>query len=70
MTESHPERAGKPILGQIDSRQLTDMAVVVVALFWRHFAGVPGWIQAYKTATSNLLLQTIPINPEAGVDQL
>lgn len=52
--------AGKPILGQIDSRKLTITAVVVVRYFGGTLLGVPGLINAYKTATS-LALQTIPI---------
>jgi len=51
---------GRPILGQIDSRQLTDTAVVVVRYFGGTLLGVPGLIQAYKTSTG-LVLQTIPI---------
>ena len=52
--------AGKPILGQIDSRKLTNTAVVVVRYFGGTLLGVPGLINAYKTATA-LVLQTIPI---------
>jgi len=52
--------AGKPMLGQIDSRQLTNAAVIVVRYFGGTLLGVPGLINAYKTATS-LALQTIPI---------
>lgn len=51
--------AGKPILGQIDSRQLTNLAVVVTRYFGGTLLGVPGLINAYKTATA-LVLQTIP----------
>ncbi len=52
--------AGKPILGQIDSRQLTNTAIVVVRYFGGTLLGVPGLINAYKTVTA-LVLQTIPI---------
>ncbi|HLF47288.1 MAG TPA: YigZ family protein [Chitinophagaceae bacterium] len=44
--------AGRPILGQIDSHQLTNIAVVVVRYFGGTLLGVPGLINAYKTAAS------------------
>jgi uncharacterized YigZ family protein len=56
--------AGKPILGQIDSKQLTDLAVVVVRYFGGILLGVPGLINAYKTATT-LVLQTTPVIQKA-----
>ncbi len=43
--------AGKPILGQIDSLELTNTLVVVVRYFGGSLLGVPGLINAYKTAT-------------------
>ena len=51
--------AGRPILGQIDSKQLTNVLVVVVRYFGGSLLGVPGLINAYKTATS-LALQVTP----------
>ena len=52
--------AGRPILGQIDSKSLTDVLVVVVRYFGGTLLGVPGLINAYKTATT-LALQLVPI---------
>lgn len=42
--------AGKPILGQIDSLNLTDTLVLVVRYFGGTLLGIPGLIHAYKTA--------------------
>ena len=47
--------AGRPILGQIDSFELTDVLVVVVRYFGGTLLGVPGLIHAYKTATAEAL---------------
>lgn len=52
--------AGRPILGQIDSKGLTDTGVVVVRYFGGTLLGVPGLIHAYKTATA-MALQLVPI---------
>jgi uncharacterized YigZ family protein len=52
--------AGRPILGQIDSKQLTNILVVVVRYFGGTLLGVPGLINAYKT-TASLALQLSPI---------
>ena len=51
--------AGRPILGQMDSKELTNILVVVVRYFGGSLLGVPGLINAYKTATS-LALQLTP----------
>jgi uncharacterized YigZ family protein len=48
--------AGKPILGQIQSFQLTNTMVVVVRYFGGVLLGVPGLINAYKI-TAQLALQ-------------
>ena len=52
--------AGRPILGQIDSKGLTNVIVVVVRYFGGTLLGIPGLINAYKTATA-LALQLSPI---------
>ena len=47
--------AGRPILGQIDSIGLTNVLVVVVRYFGGTLLGVPGLINAYKTAAADAL---------------
>ena len=56
--------AGKPILGQIDSKKLTDILIVVVRYFGGTLLGVPGLINAYKTAAA-LVLQCTPVVQKA-----
>lgn len=56
--------AGKPILGQIDSREVTNTGVIVVRYFGGTLLGVPGLINAYKT-TAALVLQTLPMIQKA-----
>ena len=52
--------AGKPILGQIDSKQLTNVNIIVVRYFGGTLLGVPGLINAYKSAAA-MALQLVPI---------
>ena len=52
--------AGRPILGHIDSKAITNTAVIVVRYFGGTLLGVPGLINAYKTATT-LALQVVPV---------
>lgn len=47
--------AGTPILGQLRSRELTDALVVVVRYFGGTKLGVPGLVNAYKTAAAEAL---------------
>jgi uncharacterized YigZ family protein len=52
--------AGKPILNSIESKNITDVLIVVVRYFGGSLLGVPGLINAYKT-TASLALQTTQI---------
>lgn len=52
--------AGKPILGQIDSKELVNVGVIVVRYFGGTLLGVPGLINAYKSAAA-LVLQMSPL---------
>lgn len=56
--------AGRPILGQIDSKILTNLAVIVVRYFGGSLLGLPGLINAYKTASS-LVLNATPVVQKA-----
>lgn len=51
--------AGKPILGQIDSKQVTNILIVVIRYFGGTQLGIPGLINAYKT-TASMVLQVTP----------
>jgi uncharacterized YigZ family protein len=56
--------AGRPILGQIDSKQLTNVLIIVVRYFGGTLLGVPGLINAYKnTAALSLQLTGIVQKP-------
>ena len=52
--------AGKPILGQIDSKGITNVAIIVVRYWGGTMLGVPGLINAYKMAAA-LALQVTPV---------
>lgn len=47
--------AGKPIYGQILSNDLTDILIVVIRYFGGTKLGVPGLINAYKTAAADAI---------------
>jgi uncharacterized YigZ family protein len=52
--------AGRPILGQIDSKQLVNVQIIVVRYFGGTLLGVPGLINAYRSAAA-LALQLTPL---------
>lgn len=47
--------AGKPIMGQINSHDLTNISIVVVRYFGGTLLGVRGLINAYKTAAADAI---------------
>jgi uncharacterized YigZ family protein len=47
--------AGKPILGQLQSNDLTNILVVVVRYFGGTLLGVSGLINAYKSSTAEVI---------------
>ena len=49
--------AGKPILGQINSRELTNVLVIVVRYFGGILLGTGGLVVAYKAAAADALNQ-------------
>ena len=53
--------AGKPILGQINSYNLTDIIIIVVRYFGGIKLGTPGLIAAYREAARQFLLDD-PVN--------
>lgn len=62
--------AGKPILGQIDSKELTNTLVIVVRYFGGTLLGVPGLINAYKSATAMALQLTAIIQKAVEVNYM
>lgn len=50
--------AGKPILGQIQSNDLTNILIVVVRYFGGTLLGVSGLIHAYKTSAAEAIKET------------
>nr|WP_321377826.1 YigZ family protein [uncultured Bacteroides sp.] len=59
--------AGKPILGQINSNELTDILIVVVRYFGGIKLGTSGLIVAYKAATAEVIANATII--EKTVDE-
>lgn len=59
--------AGRQILGQIDSRGLSDVLVVVVRYFGGIKLGIPGLIRAYRNSTDDALSQAVVVEKTATV---
>lgn len=59
--------AGRPILGQINSYELTNILVIVVRYFGGILLGTGGLTTAYKTATANALNNATVIEKDVMV---
>jgi uncharacterized YigZ family protein len=60
--------AGRPILGQIDSKELSNIVIIVVRYFGGTLLGVPGLINAYKTAALLVLQQATIIQKSVYIN--
>jgi uncharacterized YigZ family protein len=60
--------AGRPILGQIDRKQVTNVLIIVVRYFGGTLLGVPGLIHAYKTAAALALQVTSVVRKPVEVN--
>ena len=60
--------AGKPILGQINSKGLTDVIVVVVRYFGGVKLGTGGMAAAYKSAAAEALADAIVVTRTVDVE--
>jgi uncharacterized YigZ family protein len=62
--------AGKQILGQIDSANLSDILVIVVRYFGGTLLGIPGLINAYKTVTALALQCSLVIQKPIEINYI
>lgn len=64
--------AGKPILGQINSNDLTDILIVVVRYFGGTLLGVSGLINAYRSAAAdaiaNAVIKSVRVTREVTIE--
>ncbi len=56
--------AGKPILGQIQSYDLTNVLIVVVRYFGGTLLGVSGLIHAYKTSAAEVIKASVIVEKQ------
>jgi uncharacterized YigZ family protein len=67
---------GKPIFGQIQSKDLTNILIVVIRYFGGIKLGIPGLINAYRTAArealgqASIVTQTVEENYEVNFEYL
>ncbi len=57
--------AGRPILGQILSNELSDILIVVVRYFGGTKLGIPGLIRSYKSAAADAISNSVIITKTA-----